>query len=68
MSLSFRRTVASSVQYIYIYTYVYIYVYVYKSHQQNTLLQKSVFLQNYKHIYVKSKKIKTRKLKYNVYE
>lgn len=60
MSLSFRRTVASSVQYMY--------VYVYKSHQQNTLLQKSVFLQNYKHIYVKSKKIKTRKLKYNVYE
>ena len=35
---------------------------------KTTLLQKSVFLQNHKHIYVKSKKIKTRKLKYNVYE
>lgn len=60
-SLSFRRTVASSVQYIYIYILLVL-------TNKTTLLQKSVFLQNYKHIYVKSKKIKTRKLKYNVYE
>ena len=47
MSLSFRRTVASSVQYIYIYIYIYIYVYVYvyvyKSHQQNYIIAKKCF-------------------------
>ena len=35
MSLSFRRTVASSVQYMY--------VYVYKSHQQNYIIAKKCF-------------------------